>query len=1016
VPRRDVRDASVLGMGPRCWTLLQFWSNKEITMMRPLLTATFAAVILAVLVPAGVLAIHSHESELEIERPGESVVLGWRVLRDAERSLEAFTQQTDGRWGVTEWNHATGTPHLVYGSGVQVVTEPVLDELAAVDAARTFIDRYADFTRSSGAELRVYDVVKHRNKWAVNFAQYHDGMRVVGGRADVVLTDSGRVFFFGSDIYPDISLDSRPALSASAGFERAVSAVGLSSESATQQELETVILPEHRQSGNVYRAAHRVMHYHDSVPARWESYVDASTGDVLWRLDRLFAVDFSGNVDAEIEDQSWCDGVSMRDLMDHDVVITDVGSAVTGVDGTFTLPYEGTDDHEIIYELKGPWADVYNFNGPDAYVSDTITPGVHKTHTWLDVNCDIAERDAFYFTNRVHDFITTVDPDLDYGGWPNNQMDVNVNRSDGYCPGNAWYSGTSINFCLAGGSYANTARIGDVVYHEYGHGCVDWTWGGSGPPSDLHEGNSDIIANLITKYSIIGYGFYASHCAYGIRNSDNNLRYPEDLNGSGHHDGQIIAGFIWDSRENLIASLGEAVAEPLIAEIWQFGRKMGKPMTQPDQVYWTFVADDDDGDLTNGTAHYMDLCDAADHHGFDCLPLTPGVHFSHSELWEQTPTRDAYEVTATAWSTEGNVIPGSVVMHWRVNGGGWMDVPMTPTGDPDEFTANIPEQSLGEYIEYYLEGEDDLGYGGTGPEGAPANLWDFQIVTYYDALEAESGWVIGADDDDAVRGVWERVDPTGTAAAPSDDSTPFPGTHCFITDQHDGDEGGWQGESDIDGGKTTLFSPVYDVTGSATIATLKYRRWYSTDTGNNGGEDPWVVSISNDAGDTWVEIENTTASDRSWLVVEVDLFTHFPEPESLQVMFEASDYGTNAIVEAGVDDLSIIADLGQGPVSVEPAGAGIPAAAYLAGASPNPFNPRTTIHYGLTETGSVRLEIYDISGRKIRGLVDTVQRAGHHAIAWDGLDSTGNAVASGAYFYRLTLPGFTKTAQMTLLR
>ncbi|NIQ84663.1 MAG: hypothetical protein GTN83_07560, partial [Acidobacteria bacterium] len=47
---------------------------------------------------------------------------------------------------------------------------------------------------------------------------------------------------------------------------------------------------------------------------------------------------------------------------------------------------------------------------------------------------------------------------------------VNTNRTDGFCPGNAWYSSgdPSINFCQAEGTSPNTAWS-SVIYHEYGH-------------------------------------------------------------------------------------------------------------------------------------------------------------------------------------------------------------------------------------------------------------------------------------------------------------------------------------------------------------------------------------------------------------------------------------------------------------------------------------------------------------------------------------------------------------------
>jgi Tol biopolymer transport system component len=70
---------------------------------------------------------------------------------------------------------------------------------------------------------------------------------------------------------------------------------------------------------------------------------------------------------------------------------------------------------------------------------------------------------------------------------------------------------------------------------------------------------------------------------------------------------------------------------------------------------------------------------------------------------------------------------------------------------------------------------------------------------------------------------------------------------------------------------------------------------------------------------------------------------------------------------------------------------------------PNPFNPSTTIRYDLDRDSAVRLQIFDVRGRKIRTLADGESGAGSYSVTWDGLGSDGNRVASGIYIYRLTV-------------
>jgi hypothetical protein len=84
---------------------------------------------------------------------------------------------------------------------------------------------------------------------------------------------------------------------------------------------------------------------------------------------------------------------------------------------------------------------------------------------------------------------------------------------------------------------------------------------------------------------------------------------------------------------------------------------------------------------------------------------------------------------------------------------------------------------------------------------------------------------------------------------------------------------------------------------------------------------------------------------------------------------------------------------------------------------PNPFNPTTTINFDLPEVADVKLVIYDISGRKIRTLVNNSSvAAGYKKIVWNGRDDYGNAVATGMYIYRLRAGEYVDVKKMTFLK
>ena len=84
---------------------------------------------------------------------------------------------------------------------------------------------------------------------------------------------------------------------------------------------------------------------------------------------------------------------------------------------------------------------------------------------------------------------------------------------------------------------------------------------------------------------------------------------------------------------------------------------------------------------------------------------------------------------------------------------------------------------------------------------------------------------------------------------------------------------------------------------------------------------------------------------------------------------------------------------------------------------PNPFNPKTTIRYEVPAGGGhVAIEIYDVSGRLVRTLVDREETEGAHEVAWDGRDAQGRELPSGVYFYRMRAPGVETTKKALLLK
>jgi flagellar hook assembly protein FlgD len=101
----------------------------------------------------------------------------------------------------------------------------------------------------------------------------------------------------------------------------------------------------------------------------------------------------------------------------------------------------------------------------------------------------------------------------------------------------------------------------------------------------------------------------------------------------------------------------------------------------------------------------------------------------------------------------------------------------------------------------------------------------------------------------------------------------------------------------------------------------------------------------------------------------------------------------------------------------------IPASYSLSQNYPNPFtcrqgerNLRTTIKFGLPNTSKVLLSIYNIKGQKVCELVNDTREAGYHSVDWNGLDSFGNEVSAGLYFYQLNTSETSLNRKMLIIK
>jgi Zn-dependent metalloprotease len=875
---------------------------------RAMVVIAAAAALIALAVPALSFNFSEESARWEVARQGAPSQLFWKSQStgdpqaEAAPAVAALADRYGGTW-YYQVNRTTGTYHHIYGGSIDLgVNFNSAEEVEAL--ARSFIKDNQGIFGVGSDDLSVTSCTHALGKWAIIFQQTYQGLRVYGGRAHLVFSDDGRLFELGSDAHPGIAASLAPGISQTTALGLAKIAIGYLEETDKVEFSELMVLPvEADEAGMEYRLAYRFDLRTVKPYGLWATWVDAASGEILWRENHIRFTNFTGHVQGDIEWDGYCDGATADyPVADMTVTVSGVGSANTGASGDFTVTYSGTGAKAVTAAFVGPWLNVDRASGTNASHSGTITAGTPYTIDWSSATSLASERDVFAYANKIHDWVKAMDPTfttLDY------QMDCTIERDDYYCPGNAWWDGYGINFCVEDEyyGYGNTAQMGDVVFHEYTHGITQEMYGVTEPGGDVHEGNSDVGAALLTRESIMGLGFFLDECSSGIRDSDNSIQFP--CSGDDHYCGQVLSGFYWDAWRELLAGYPQAVADSVIQYNWHFGRKMGLPLTMDNQVHWAFVADDDDANLGNGTPHYNELCVGAANHGFDCPEITVGVFITHAPLSDTQNTTTPYPVTAVITSTAGTIVADSCRVTYRVDGGAFANASMAATANPNEYVGYIPAQPACSKIGYYIYARDNAGNTKTAPVNAPTGLYAFCVgyqTIFADDFETNKGWTAGVTGDDATTGIWERCDPEVTDAQPENDNTASPGVYAYITDCTAGSN---QGSYDIDGGKTTLLSPVFDLSDQDG-AVVTYYRWYSNDTGAEPGTDYWVVEVTDDNGSTWVSLENTNASDRSWLRMQFNIDAYVDLTNRVRFRFIASDEDPGSLVEAGLDDFSIV--------------------------------------------------------------------------------------------------------------
>lgn len=563
----------------------------------------------------------------------------------ASDSWRALLEAAPGEWRV-EWCAATGTARAIWGSGI-----PLLDwrENSLAEARRhanRLLAEHAELLQLGTSEFRETIGARMGRTWSFTFDQYFRGLPVVGGRADVRVNMVGRVPMFGSTAWQiPANFGVAPALTpevatAIAWQQLAAAPTGVPQPApvaaprlvvwgdVTAKDLQQPLLAWEVAISNVAADG-------SGVVGRY--YVDAKTGAVVHFTDDkhtcgagctnpvhgapasaappvLTTVTVQGWTRTGIDAFSALVNVPLPGLV---LNVPGIGNVTTDANGQFTIDIAAAVNITVGALDGRHHSPIAGTSAPSGVF--TVNPGVATTIQLLTAGATInqaAHTTASYWCDRVNEYsrailgntaqLATADAIL---------PTVNIANT---C--NAYYTNNTINFYQAGGGCSNTANA-TVIAHEWAHGLDDRYGGISNTTGQgLSEGWGDIIGMYLVDSPLLGSGFQTA--GVPLRDGNNTRQYGSATEV--HAAGESWMGFAWKLRDHLAITLASRPAAIALTDDIVVSSIVADAIDQPGAVLEVFVADDNDGNLSNGTPHSADLIWACQQHSLP-YPNMPGI-------------------------------------------------------------------------------------------------------------------------------------------------------------------------------------------------------------------------------------------------------------------------------------------------------------------------------------------------------------------------------------------------------
>ncbi len=912
-------------------------------------------------------------------------------------------------------NAQTGAPVRVSGGLTQFPFTGQMDTQEML----SMLDLFPEYFQVGANEVEILHSGIVLGKSYLTARQLVDGVPVLGTRVLFRAASNGRVAVWGADVVQNGNKWSNMVSSSDAATYLAEYLGYGDFEVRSASEIWV-------RSENDLIAAYQVQLSGTELYDRHIGLVNAANGDILGYYNETVHADVEGEVRGPVFPYNLYDD-PQNFIMPYQSVSVGNNDGFTVSDGTYL--FSGLQDggqYDFYMNLTGPWVQVINEDAPDAEYYETVTAPAEYNPLWTtEEHGIIDEFHMFYHTNFIHEFYDVLDPGFTGLDYP---VPATVQYGNNY--ENAFWNGFGMSFGCGGGTLNNLALNSDIIYHEYTHGVTGRIYPGGtlpyqGQSGAMNEAWSDYFPGSIHDNPGMARGCYVGAPLQAMRNMDNNKSMPHSWVGEVHADSEIMSGALWHTRE----ILGQAYSDSL----FHYSR-YGLASTFDDYLVEVLVADDDNGDISDGTPNAAVIYEQFERHGIGPGAI-PNLVIEDFEVYEEdsdgylmpgetiefsfTVTNDvilypppAEDVTITVedvdginWVVDETAIPLiapretlEIPQRFRFTVDAdapvkfiFIDLNLTvsnvdyETTHRERLTLGIPDILLvndsgdESYNDRLVDALIDLNTAAITIN--PITQGFGEVLTDYDAVI----WITGDQQNPLsstdIQRLVNYLDNSGNLI--------LSGQHLTTSLNYAAELRGLLGVSD--------FEPDIDAVAAVGVE------------GNPFTDGHLVALQGGDSPNNQLSPSVLVPDESAEL-----LYAYYPTMEGAAIWQPYGEEGGAATFGFGLEAISGVSNSQTIAGVIEPFLAhfglmtdapethtetAIPEEFALSAPYPNPFNPATRISFNLPENGHVQLMVYDLLGREIMRVLDDPFTAGTHEINIDF-----SRQATGIYFLRMVSP------------